>query len=372
MIDRCINLRVNFNVCCGKIKIMIKLKFTSQKLFLIFCVGLMLSVSGCSPTAPIIDQPTEEPLVDTPVSPVLEVTTPSPIPEALPTVLMITGTEVDPFMVSQSENMLEKLAEEASMQFATLEGLEPDMLTPEVKVVVGVGQDLDLNTLAVNHPGIVFVAIGSATAAVADNVSVIGNPVVETQQKAFMAGYLSAIISSDNKIAALIAEENPARDLLAESYVVGARFFCGICHQVFPPYGTFPQWEAVSSSTIANDFRAIIDQYSNISVEIMYVHGDLASPELFAYMEEVGTKVVSDRSPDLPRSNWVGTVAVDPAPALEAIWPDLITSGTGKQVPALIVLADRDSRLVSAGRYRLFEVMTADLQSGMVSIEIMP
>ena len=222
----------------------------------------MLSVAGCAPAVPIVDQPTEEPLVDTPVSPVLEVTTPSPIPEALPTVLLITGTEVDPFMVSQSEDMLEKLAEEASMQFAKLEGLEPEMLTPEVKVVVGVGQDLDLNTLAVNYPGIAFVAIGSATASVADNVSVIGNPAVETRQKAFMAGYLSAITSSDNKIAALIAEENPARDLLAESYEVGARFFCGICHQVFPPYGTFPQWEAVSTSTLANDFRAIIDQYS--------------------------------------------------------------------------------------------------------------
>ena len=372
MIDHCINLCVNFNVCCGKIKVMIKLKFAFQNLFLIFCVGLMLSVAGCAPAVPIVDQPTEEPLVDTPVSPVLEVTTPSPIPEALPTVLLITGTEVDPFMVSQSEDMLEKLAEEASMQFAKLEGLEPEMLTPEVKVVVGVGQDLDLNTLAVNYPGIAFVAIGSATASVADNVSVIGNPAVETRQKAFMAGYLSAITSSDNKIAALIAEENPARDLLAESYEVGARFFCGICHQVFPPYGTFPQWEAVSTSTLANDFRAIIDQYSNIAVEIMYVHGDLASPELFAYLEEVGIKVVSDRSPDLPRSNWIGTIAVDPAPALEAIWPDLIAAGAGKQVPALIVLTDRHSGLLSAGRYRLFEAMTTDLQSGMVSIEITP
>jgi hypothetical protein len=229
-----------------------------------------------------------------------------------------------------------------------------------------------LNTLASNAPNISFVAIGDPAAVVAANLSVIGDQLNDARQRAFMAGYLSALISSDNKVVALIADENPSRDLLVESYLVGVRFFCGLCQPLYPPYNPFPQWEALSSDVVGERYQLVVDNLTNMAVEVVYVHGELISPELLAYLEESGMKVVSDRAPDIQRSNWVGTVISNPMPALDALWPALLMAAPGKQMSSEIMLTDREAGLVSEGRYRLFEIMVADLQAGLVSLEITP
>lgn len=352
--------------------IMLKIKISFRTLILILITILLVGLAACSADVPSETPSLEEPGLETEIPSTLEAPPTSPPPELQPTVLLTIGEQVDSFLITQTQAMLEHLVETSSMKLISEEGLTPEMVTPEVQVVVGVGQNLDLNALAAQQPGLSFVAIGNPGAVVTDNVSVIGNPSVEAQQLAFLAGYLSAVVSKDNKIAALIAEENPMRDFLAESYQVGARFYCGICHPVFPPYNTFPKWEIVSSTTAASDFVSIIDSYANIGVDVMFVHGALFSPELLDYMEELGVKVVSDRSPDILRSNWAGTLVMDPAPALEALWLDLLAVAPGKQAPSSMVLMDLQMGLVSPGRQRLFEGMVAELQSGMVSLEIAP
>lgn len=351
---------------------MLRLKFSSKLFILLAGAILLIGLVACTPDAPEIDSAPTEPVIEATEPSVTEAVEIPPTPDATPTVLLVTGAEVDSIMITQTQSLLADLAEAASMRLVSQEGLTPEMLTPEVQVVVGVGQNLDLNTLASNAPNITFVAIGDPAAVVAENLSVIGDPLVEARQQAFMAGYLSALISSDSKIVALIADENPSRDLLAESYMVGVRFFCGLCQPLFPPYNLFPQWEALSSDMTGESYRLVVDNFSNMAVEVVYVHGALISPELLTYLEEQGMKVVSDRAPDVQRSNWVGTIIADPVPVLEALWPDLMMAAPGKQMPSEIVLTDRDAGLVSEGRYRLFEVMVANIQAGLVSVEITP
>jgi hypothetical protein len=351
---------------------MLRLKFTSKLIIWLAGVVLLIGLAACSPDAPAVDVPPTEPVIEATLPSVTEVPATPPTPDVPPTVLLVTGAEVEPFLIAQTQSLLADLADEASMRLVSLEGLSPEMLTPEVQVVVGVGQNLDLNTIAANAPNVSFLAIGDPAAVVADNLSVIGDLLNDARQQAFMAGYLSALISSDNKIAALIPEGNPSRDLLAESYVVGARFFCGLCQPIFPPYNAFPQWEALPSSLRDNEFRPTVNKYSNIGVDVVYVHGDLISPELLAYLDELDIKVVSDRAPDIQRSNWVGTITADPTPALEALWPDLFMAAPGKRMSSAIVLTDRETGLVSEGRYRLFETMVAEIQAGLVSVEITP
>jgi hypothetical protein len=246
------------------------------------------------------------------------------------------------------------------------------MVTPDVQVVIGVGANLDLNGFAASAPGVSFIAIGDANASVTDNLSVIGDLADEARQQAFMAGYLSALTANDSKVAAIISSDHPASDLLAESFVVGARFFCGICQPLYPPYNPFPQWELLPVQTTADGFRSLINTYSDMEVEVLYVHGDLASPDLFGMIQELGIKVVSDRTPDVLRDNWVGTITIDPTSALATLWPDVMAGMPGMQVPAAIRLTYRDPGLLSDGRYRLFEEMAADLQAGLVSFERVP
>ena len=351
---------------------MLKLKFSSHPIFWLAAIVLLIVLAACSPDTAVVEPPTIEPVVEATVPSATDTPSTPPTPEAVPSALLITGVEVDPFLMLQTQNVLETLTDEASMSLVLLDELTSEALTPGVQVVVGLGQGLGLNAFAANTPGVSFVAIRDPEAVVADNLSVIGEPSLEVWQQAFMAGYVSALISSDNKVTALIAEENAARDMLAESYVAGVRFFCGICQPIYPPYNPFPQWETLPSPLSDNEFRPIVNNFVNMGVEIVYVQGDLIAPELLAFLEELDIKVISDRSPDIPRSNWVGTITTDPSPALEALWPDLLMATPGQQVPAAIVLTDTDLGLISEGRYRLVENMIADLQAGLVSIELTP
>jgi hypothetical protein len=180
------------------------------------------------------------------------------------------------------------------------------------------------------------------------------------------------LISSDYKIAALFPAEGDVSNVLAESYIVGARFLCGICQPLFPPYNAFPQYEILTTDSDNNGFRSTVENFSNIGVEIVYVHGELAVSDLLDNLAELDIKVVSDTSPDILRGNWVGTISTDPGPALEALWSELLEGSAGVQIPSLMVLTDRDMGLVPDGRYRLFEDMLADLQAGLISVEITP
>jgi hypothetical protein len=351
---------------------MLNTKNTSWAFFIIAGILLVALLAACTPEAQLIESPESDPVIETAVPVATETEETPPVPVAVPTVLLASGTEVDPLVWSQTEVLLETLAAESGMMLVSMEGLTPDRITPEVKVVIGVGTGLDLNGMAASAPNVSFAAIGNPDVAVTDNLSVIGDPLVGMRQQAFMAGYVSALISQDNKVVALIAEESPIRDSLVESYIIGARYFCGLCQPVFPPYNPFPQWETLSSGIGQDGFRSVIDNYNNINVEVIYLHGDLVSPERLAYLEEVDIKVVSDRSPGVVPNNWIGTLVMDPLPPLEALWPDLVGGMPGRLVPTAITLGNSESGLMTAGRYRLFEAMVANVQAGMVSVEIIP
>lgn len=351
---------------------MLKTKYTLSIIYLVIGLMLIFGMAACAPDVSEVETPITEPEIETVVPEPTETQETPPAQDMTPSVLLVSEGELASIVYSQILTRVETLTADSGMRLVVMEGINPEMITPNVQVVIGVGTNLNLNGLAVNSPGVTFLAIGDPTATVANNVSVIGDPGIEIRQKAFLAGYLSALISSDNKIAALIHADNPEQDLLGESFVVGGRFYCGICQPLYPPYNVFPQWEALSSQLGEGGYRPVVNSLDNKDVEIVYVHGELVTPDLLIYLEELGMKVVSDQPPDIVRANWVATLTMDPVPALENLWLELISGQPGVNMPAAIILTDAEMGLVSEGRYRLFEAMAAELQAGLVSYEIVP
>lgn len=351
---------------------MINIKNSYQRIFWIIGLLILAGLAGCVPGTPEVEPPISETEVVTVVPAATEAVETPPVVDIPPKAVLVRGAEVDPFVFDEIQTLLETLTSDSGLSLEVLPGVSPEMITPDVQVVIGVGANLDLNGFAASAPGVPFVAIGDPNAIVTDNLSVIGDAADEARQQAFMAGYLSALTASDSKVAGIISSDHPASDLLAESFVVGARFYCGICQPLFPPYNPFPQWELMPVETTVDGFRLLISTYDDMGVEVLYVHGDLASPDLFVMIQDLGIKVVSDHTPDVMRDNWVGTISIDPIPALKALWPDVVAGMPGRQVPAPIRLTNRDPGLLSDGRYRLFEEMAADLQAGLVSFERVP
>lgn len=333
----------------------------------IFWVVLILSVASCAPN---INGPTESPAETQGAVDVTEMPAPTQTATAVelePAVFLVTSPEADPSALLQTETALLSVIQDGELILETWENLTPEMISSNVKIVVGVGPGLDLNNLAAGAPETAFVAIDDPDAVTANNVSVIGDPVVDQQRQAFMAGYLAALISTDYKVAAIVPSDTDVTDQIVDAFVIGARFFCGICQPKYPPYNAFPQWETMAADDAVAGFKPVVDPLIANSVEIVYVQKSIASPELLTYLAESNVKVVGDQSPEMERNNWVGTIAKDPGPALVELWPELLNGTGGTQLPASVILTDTAAGLISEGRYRLFEEMAADLEAGLVS-----
>ena len=333
---------------------------------------VILVLAACTPGVAETETPTPETEIEAPATeePQIEATEEDPV--GPPTALFVSDSGFDLAIISRLENRLETLSAESGLELVVLDTISPEAIATEVQVVIGVGASHDLNALAAEFPGVQFLVIGDPGASVAGNLSIIGDSSRDINQKAFIAGYATALISVDYKIAGLIPADIPDPELLGRSFVIGGRYYCGICQPLFPPYNAFPQWETMTAEPGQDGFRPVINRLENIGVDVVYVHGDLATADLLDYLEEMGINVVSNRHPDRIRNNWVGTVSIDPLPALEVVWSDLVAGNPGVQIPGMIRVLDTENGLLSAGRLRFLEEVAEELQAGMISFENVP
>ena len=331
----------------------------SQVVFVLLIIFASL-VSACGPKTAVPETAISETSApnETQIPP-----TPTP---GTPTVLLVASPDVDPTLTARLQATLETLAAESSLTLTIVSSLTQDQLTENIKVVVGLGTGTDLAALALAAPAIQFVAIDQPNVMPGANLGVIGDPLVEEERQSFMGGYLAALVTSDYKVAALIPSDIPLTAEAQNASLTGARFFCGLCKSLYPPYNSYPQ---VLTMPVSSDAATIQNTAANLvalGVEVVYVHAELVTPELLNLLADNGIEVVGGASPDMARNNWVGTVAVDPAPALAAIWGDVVAGNGGQQVPGAIALLDLESGLLSDGRRIMFEEMKTDLENNLV------
>lgn len=288
------------------------------------------------------------------------------------TVILTYSQEADQALVDFVSASLRSLTQTSGLSFETIENLSPEGITTSVAVVVGVGPNIDIAGWALSSPDTQFVAVNTTGTIPGENISVIGDPNFDANRTAFMAGYLAALISEDYKVSALLPSNIANTDGIAEAFVVGARFFCGICQPKYPPYNQFPQWETLPVENASSGFEGAVDLLVSSGTEILYLHGSLLSTEMLDYLAGYGLKVISDGSPDMPYASWAGTLEMDLTTGLNSIWADVASGTGGFQAPGSITLTEMNSELVSEGRYRLFEEMVADLENGLISIETSP
>lgn len=348
-----------------------RLKFNF--LIIVFLILIILGADACSSKNPpqATEQASEVPEAENTLEETEIFISPTPTQEK-PTVILVVSQEADAWTVERVNAVLQTLALESGLALVVDNDILAEEILPEVKIVVGIGPGLSFSDLANSNPETAFVVIGQSGMSPGSNLSMIGGSDVDQQHQSFMAGYLAALISSDYKVAGLLPSDSDLSQLITDAFVIGAEFFCGACNPLYPPYQNFPQWEFLSIENAPVSFQPIVDTLFNNGVEVLYVQGDLLSPELLIYLSDLGIKVVSDQSPDTIRANWVGTVRSDPGAGLMTIWPELLAGKGGEQVFAAIVLTDTDANLVSEGRMRLFEEMSGTLAAGLVSPDASP
>ena len=213
-------------------------------------------------------------------------------------------------------------------------------------------------------PQVQFVVVSEHELGMASNLNVIRWNV---EDQAFMAGYISTLIASDWRAAALLPSEEPAASTLEQAYLNGGHYFCGICNSYYAPIKRFPLSTRLPAGSDAAYWQTVYTELQNNVIYVFYVAPDVAEPDLLRFLAQQSMILVGGKTPpDEVRSQWAVTVSQDLQTPLINLWGDLLNGIGGQQVNAEVVLSDLNENYLTTGKQRLIEEVRQALLDGKI------
>lgn len=336
-------------------------------ILLLITASLGLILTACSPT------PTTVPVTPT-AEPVLEQPTATFTPELEPSPTAPTGKVL---LIAPEDSSIETLtaalseqASQAGLTFEALADIQPDALTPGVKVVVLLSAPANLADLLAAAPHTQFAVTAATDLPPAANLSVIR---LRPENQAFLAGFLGVLLSNDWRAAGLIPSDGPLGGSLQEAFINGGRYFCGTCAPGWPLGVYYPLAAALPSATDGPSWQAAAaGLFDNQKVDVFYLSPEAARDEVIAYLQGKDQSGIPVRllgaqpAPVGLKEQWAGTIRFDVAGPLLQLIPDLLASQGGQVVDAPLALEDINTQVLGSGRVRLVEELLAEMEAGRI------
>lgn len=338
--------------------------FTFAVSRIILAVSFLL-LAGCAQPAAPADTATPALPADTQPVP-----TATPAPSATPEpgkVLLIApqGSDPQPF-----QSLLAELGGPAGLSLVTQSDLQPSELSPEIHVVVFLSAPANLAELLAAAPQTQFVVISPVDLPPAGNLSVIYQRI---EYQAFLAGFISVLLSPDWRAAGLLPADGPLGAGLQEAYINGGRYYCGVCAPGWPLGAYYPQAVLLPAGSDGGSWQAAAaDLFDNQKVEAYYLSAAAARPEVYAYLQgrdQFGRTLLlvgDQQPPDELRGQWAATVGFDSLEPLRQLWPNVIAGQGGAAVEAPLRLTDVNQANLGEGRLRLAEELVGEIAAGRI------
>ncbi len=311
-------------------------------------------------------------------SPTIQIT---PTPEASPTLAPTStptqppgkaflyapdGTDSD--LLTRTESLLEEQAGPAGLIAETLTQLEPANLGAGVKLVVALSQPPDLTGLMAAAPQAQFIVVSSDALEPSANLTVIR---LQAEYQAFIAGYVTTLISNDWRSGGLIPAESPS---LQDAFANGGRYFCGVCAPGWPLGATFPLASGAPAPADGGAWAVqAADFFDNGKVESFYLSAQASRPEVFTYLAgrtqlNTTVRVVGALPPvDELRAQWAATISLDPFEALSQALPEALAGKSAGSISVPVSLNDVNPDLLSPGRLAMVKSIMSEIAAGRIN-----
>ncbi len=332
-------------------------------LFVPFIFAIILA--GCSGAS----SPTAAPVIVDTQAAVLPTAEPTPtsIPPAT-RVLVSTGNQLPDADVQGIIAVVQSLAVQSGLSFEAIPNLTPELLTPDVKVVVVLPPDPGIIDLAGRFPDIRFLSIAIPSIQPSANLFTVGGDGPHPEWSAFLAGYISAIITEEWRVGALTQAGSNEGLLAGDGFRNGVEFFCGLCQKKYSPFNYDPPILELNPNASQPEWQPVADAFIASAVKTAYIFPGVANPELMAYLAQGGMKLIGSQTPpDALRPAWIATIKMDYGSGLQSVWADVISGAPGRVVPAGISVTDVDSNLLTDGKMRLVNALITELTAGAIS-----
>jgi hypothetical protein len=336
-------------------------KFQAPGLILTFLCLIPFLAAACSgPMKGLAD----EDRTSTPAAGA-EQPTSTTLPTLRPNRVFLAG-EVSPSSTVWSpelESALLELGREKGMDFQAVgDESQLELIDGDAVLFLG-GDDAVLDELASGHPGAKFLTF-TQPGTTRDNVYSISLAPERKDVPAFLAGVISALITADWRVGIIsVAGEDPSREV--DAFYNGARYFCGLCRQAYPPYYDYPMVIELQERS-PEALMSAMAELRSMGVETIY----FATSVLGMVQEaspEAGMRYLAGFDPPPAFAPlWVVTIAPDPERSLREAWNRAWNGEEVGSAGLVFQLRGANPAFLSEGRENFVLQVLADLNSGMI------
>lgn len=298
--------------------------------------------------------------------------TPSPVPTPSPTpntslAILVIPPDMDKELSDLYQKTVYDLAQASGFRFQVRNTLSAvDVADQTLKVVIALPPDPGIAALAAAAPHTQFMTINMPDVAAGGNISVLANS-ANLDMSAFLAGYVSAMLTEEYKIGMIIPKDNAEAQRSLVAFYNGMIYYCGLCRPFYFSEWTYPQYIEIPSDADPSTYNAYADVLIlQRKVGMIYVYPDVVTNDLLTYIGTTGVWSIADGLPLQRPAGFVMAMQPDTIKAIQAAWPNLVAGVGGVNVQSPLGLTGVDSALLTPGKQRLVEQVLLDLVEGRI------
>lgn len=222
----------------------------------------------------------------------------------------------------------------------------------------------DATTLARNQPDVPIWVTGTWTQATdpPENLLVLDLSWTRPRYRAFLAGYLAALISANWRVVFLEPQGVPEE--MWPAFWAGTRYMCGMCSPPKPPVVRYPV--RISVPQVGGWLPACQQARQEFFVEVAYVLGK-PDPEALSCLRQAGTRLLGDSLSANPQELDVVLAAPSWEELLTEYGPRFWQGPRGVVVPQITFLVQKVD-VLPPGRQQHLELIWQDLIQGFIMV----
>ncbi len=272
---------------------------------------------------------------------------------------------------TQAQGYFDQLSKYADQNGVTLERrstLEASQLSTDVQVVVSMATAPAIHTIAPAVQYVQFLAVGGGEVPTGGNVHAVSSAGVNVAQRAFLAGYILALTTTDYRVGVISQADTAEGAATRNGFVTGAQYYCGICNSRYAPILFYPMNAEVSDPANQAGWQTAVDALLAQAVTAVFVQPEISTPDLMSYLEGKNVRVVVvDGQPGGDGANAVALLSsggtTDLTPALDEL---LVGRSVGTMTTSISIVA-LNQGVLTQGKFGLVERVKSELLAGEIN-----
>lgn len=295
-------------------------------------------------------------------TPTLELPTSAPAaPTPEPGVVLLVAPDGDA-LAGEAAAAAGGFAAANGLQFEQRNTLSAAELPALLQVLVLLSNDPGVQELSAAAPQARIFTVGFEPAEPLSNVTSLSvGAAAGSQDAAFVAGYIAALTANDWRAGILYSAASAD---LVDPFRAGAKYFCGACIPLGPPYSNYP---IAAQATSPGDWQAAVNQLAVEFVRVVYVTPEMEGSGAAQYLASNGALLIGASAPPAELAGqWIASVSAQAGESLQTRLQQALAGQTSSAGAGGVVIQQVNSSYLSEARLLYVQTVIDELLSGLL------